>query len=255
VNATGTIPPPRLHHTTTLHPDGRTLVVVGGENFNASGGFVLNDVYLLNTVNWTWSMPPLQSQGLARSNHSTILINDQLWMIAGTNSTSKAVDIQLLNMTDWSWTYQHVSNVTEASDPYASVGGTKGLIGIILGITLPLLLLAACLTGWWIRKRKRNQEIFNNPLEEMKHSSPIFPSNRQSYQNNIEELQVASKIQPTQPLTDEWLSNHYRHSYDISPGTPISPYYTDEAKYPPATYEHAENRQSIHYWEDSTNQQ
>jgi hypothetical protein len=176
-------------------------------------------------------------------------------MIAGTNSTSKAVDIQLLNMTDWSWTYQHVSNVTEASDPYPSIGGTKGLIGIILGITLPLLLLAACLTGWCIRKRKRNQEIFNNPLEEMKHSSPIFPSNRQSYQNNIEELQVASKVQPTQPLTDEWLSNHYRHSYDISPGTPISPYYTDEAKYPSATYEHAENRQSINYWEDSTNQQ
>jgi hypothetical protein len=151
-----TAPIGRKHHTTTLHPDGYTLIVIGGEYFNQSGAFLLNDVWTLDTrimSSYQWSQPPIQGTGLYRSNHTSILIGDQIWVIAGTNSTHKAVDIQLLNVTDWSWSYSAVSSHVPP-EQYASIGGVKGFIGIIVGSVGALLLLVSCAVLWWCRRRR-----------------------------------------------------------------------------------------------------
>ncbi|GAN02210.1 hypothetical protein MAM1_0018c01651 [Mucor ambiguus] len=153
------IPTARKHHTTTLHPDGHTLIVIGGEFFNDSGAYLLNDVWTLDTRDmnsYTWSQPPVQGVGLYRSNHTSILIGDQIWVIAGTNASAKAVDIQLLNVTDWTWSYQAVSSYISppSSDKYQSIGGTKGLIGIIVGVVGALLLALLCISIWWCRRKR-----------------------------------------------------------------------------------------------------
>ncbi|KAI8059915.1 uncharacterized protein B0P05DRAFT_574791 [Gilbertella persicaria] len=150
------IPIARKHHTTTLHPDGHTLVVIGGEYFNDAGAYLLNDVWTLDTRNmnnFTWTKPTVQGQGLYRSNHTSLLIGDQIWVIAGTNASSKAVDIQLLNVTDWTWSYSAVSRYVPP-EPFASVGSVKGLIGIVIGSFVGACLLVAGLTFWWCRRHR-----------------------------------------------------------------------------------------------------
>lgn len=149
---------PRKHHTTTLHPDGHTLVMIGGESFNASGAFLMNDVWTLDTSNqnqfqWT-KMNTSGETGFYRSNHTSLLIGDQIWVIAGTNLTNKAVDIQILNVTNWTWSHNAVSTVSLADSQYRSLGGVKGLVGLIVGIIVGLLLIASCLTFWWCRRRR-----------------------------------------------------------------------------------------------------
>lgn len=140
-----------------MHPDGHTLILIGGETFNSSGAYVLNDVWTLDTKNmnnYSWTQVNTGGDpGLYRSNHTSILINDQIWVIAGTNQSAKAVDIQLLNTTNWSWSYNAVSNDT-ASEAYQSIGGVKGLVGIIVGVLGSCLLACSCLTFWWCRRRR-----------------------------------------------------------------------------------------------------
>jgi hypothetical protein len=133
--------------------------VIGGENFNASGAYMLNDVWTLDTRNinnYTWSQPLISGDpGLFRSNHSSILIDDQIWVIAGSNISAKAVDIQLLNVTSWTWSYKAVSD-SIPKQSFASIGGVKGLIGIVVGVVGGILLLSSCLIFWWCRRRRVN---------------------------------------------------------------------------------------------------
>ncbi|KAG0167011.1 Kelch domain-containing protein 2 [Apophysomyces sp. BC1015] len=149
--ATGQVPPPRKHHTATLHPDGKTIIVFGGEAYNTTSRFCLNDVALLDTDSWVWRIPNTTGTALYRSNHTAIVINNQLWLIAGSNTTNKAVDIQILDLNTWKFTY----NYQGASTPFASLGGVKGLVGIIIGLVVAVLLAAGAL--WWWFRRKNNE--------------------------------------------------------------------------------------------------
>ncbi|KAG2197714.1 hypothetical protein INT47_007948 [Mucor saturninus] len=188
------IPTPRKHHTTTLHPDGHTLIMIGGETFNASGAYLLNDVWLLDTSDknqYKWTEQKVGGDiGLYRSNHTSILIDDQIWIIAGTNSTHKAVDIQILNVTDWTWTNSAVSTHASDTAPYASLGGVKGLIGLIVGVVVGLLLLASCFTFWWCRRRRIKPFSKNNQPTPPDNDGMVFINNsdpqnhRPQYYNN-----------------------------------------------------------------------
>ncbi|MBM6383968.1 MAG: hypothetical protein JSY10_08225 [Paenibacillus sp.] len=156
--AAGESPPPRKHHTTTLHPDGHTLIVIGGEFFNSSGAYLLNDVWTLDTSNrdaYTWKQIQVSGDaGYYRSNHTSLLIDDQIWVIAGTNVSKGAVDIQLLNVTSWTWTSNYVSNTASQQIPYASLGGVKGLAGVVVGTVGGFILIVSCLACWWCRRKR-----------------------------------------------------------------------------------------------------
>ncbi|GAA5804278.1 hypothetical protein HPULCUR_009765 [Helicostylum pulchrum] len=160
VIAAGESPPPRKHHTTTLHPDGHTLIVIGGEFFNLTGAYLLNDVWTLDTSNrdaYTWKKIQVNGDaGYYRSNHTSILIDDQIWVIAGTNVSKGAVDIQLLNVSSWTWTSNYVSTAASRQTPYASLGGVKGLVGVVVGTVGGFLLIASCLICWWCRRKRVN---------------------------------------------------------------------------------------------------
>ncbi|KAI8327776.1 hypothetical protein EDC96DRAFT_531355 [Choanephora cucurbitarum] len=180
------IPNSRKHHTTTLHPDGRTLVVIGGEFFNSTGAYLLNDVWLLDTRNMnnlTWIQPEVHGQGFFRSNHTSILIDDQIWVIAGTNQSSKAVDIQLLNLTSWTWS-QSAIYISPPPVAFAQVGGLKGLIGLIVGIVVAILLVVACLVFWRYRQHKKTK------------SFPIQHKDSASLDSANYEYEIAQTISP-----------------------------------------------------------
>ncbi|KAF7730852.1 hypothetical protein EC973_001370 [Apophysomyces ossiformis] len=150
---TGQIPPQRKHHSATLHPDGKTIIVFGGEAFNATSSFCLNDVALLDTQTWVWRIPNITGNALYRSNHTAMVIGNQLWLIAGSNQTSKAVDIQILDLDTWQFTYDFKG----VGAPFESLGGVKGLVGLIIGLVVALLLAAGAL-WWWLRKRDNSRK-------------------------------------------------------------------------------------------------
>ena len=124
---------------------------------------------------YTWSQPPVQGVGLYRSNHTSILIGDQIWVIAGTNASAKAVDIQLLNVTDWTWSYQSVSNYIPPpnDDKYQSIGGVKGLVGIVVGVVGASLLAFLCIAIWWCRRKR--VKPFSKEGKGSNHSSLPIP--------------------------------------------------------------------------------
>jgi hypothetical protein len=108
-------------------------------------------------------------------------------VIAGTNLTNKAVDIQLLNVTNWTWSYNAVSNYVPPPELYANIGGIKGLIGIIVGVVGGLLLFASCAAIWWCRRRRikptnKNQQLPAVPSASMAYYGGSDGSYQDSYQ-------------------------------------------------------------------------
>lgn len=201
MTATGaTIPPPRKHHSTTLHPDGRTLVVIGGEYFNSSGAYLLNDVWTLDTSdrnNYVWSQPTLNGTGLYRSNHTSVLIGDQIWIVAGTNASAKAVDIQLLNVTSWTWSYVSISTYVPPSNSLASIGGVGGLIGIIAGVIVILAVVSYSIFWFYCRRRvkpfsKHNKHSFDDQ-DYTYHDEAHDRFSHTMYKNEVDHFQDMSQ--------------------------------------------------------------
>ncbi|RUS29479.1 hypothetical protein BC938DRAFT_480618, partial [Jimgerdemannia flammicorona] len=150
--ATGSLPPPRKHHTAIMGVDGHTVVVYGGET-NSSTAPLLGDVWTLDTTSWTWSQAVIvgAQDGLVRSNHSAILIGSQMLIIAGTNATSKLVDMRVLDLTSWTW----VDKVNGQGGVLAAIGGIPGAAGIGVGGVAFILI---CLGIWWcVRKAGAKQ--------------------------------------------------------------------------------------------------
>lgn len=187
--------------------------MIGGEYFNDTGAYLLNDVWTLDTRDmnsYTWSQPPVQGAGLYRSNHTSILIGDQIWVIAGTNASAKAVDIQLLNVTDWTWSYHAVSNYVAppSSDKYQSIGGTKGLIGIIVGVVGALLLALLCISIWWCRRKQ--VKPFSKDGKSLNNASMAVPyaddQNMSHYDENYSQQMQYNNV----------TGSHHRPSQDVT---------------------------------------
>lgn len=154
---------------------------------------MLNDVWTLDTSrqdSFVWNKIDVGGDtGYFRSNHTSLLIDDQIWVIAGTNASNNAVDIQLLNVTSWTWTSNYNSKLSQESPPYAGIGGVKGLIGIVVGTICGALALIACLLFWWCRRKHINPfSKKKKPSGLPKHDGMVFiPNNgdpQQHYYNS-----------------------------------------------------------------------
>lgn len=264
ITAKGNIPPPRIHHTATLLSDGHTIAVIGGETFNSTGDYILNDVYLLDTNTWTWSAPNIQGEGLARSNHTSVLIDGKVWVLAGTNTTAKAVDIQILNVTGWFWTFDHTSNYV-APQRYASVGGVGGIVGIVIGCIVAVA-IAFIAFFFWKRRNNRRRNLTAHNTKDMS-GTMIYPEVKTVYHNDtVNELQVASKM-PS--FTEDWngqqINNtgYFRRSYDHNQGSVHSfheaSYYTEDGYVPqtigPKSYKEDTSRPISTYWDENSHYQ
>src|SRR4051794_26500434 len=146
------IPPPRKHHTAVVAPDGHTIIVYGGE-INAVGGPVLNDIWTLDSITWTWSKPSISGpvNAFARSNHTAIVVGNQMIVIAGSNATSRPVEMQVLDLSNWAW----VQTVKGQGAGLAVIGGLGGVIGTVAG---GLVLIILCVGIWWWCIRRKVKE-------------------------------------------------------------------------------------------------
>lgn len=187
--------------------------------------------------NYHWSQPPIQGVGLYRSNHTSILIGDQIWVIAGTNTSAKAVDIQLLNVTDWSWSYSAVSNYVP-SEQYSSIGGIKGLVGIIIGVVGTVLVLASCAVVWWCRRRRIKPTNKPQPLA-LPPSPMVYYDGRSegSYQNAYQTHQHGQLEQMHLQQTDISVTDTSKNTSKPSTSTITSHYNmtSDWSSYPTLT--------------------
>ncbi|KAI7902566.1 uncharacterized protein BX663DRAFT_509686 [Cokeromyces recurvatus] len=239
------MPIPRKHHTTTLHTDGRSLIIIGGEYFNETGAYLLNDVWILDTRNFSWSQPPfIEGVGLYRSNHTSILIKDQIWVIAGTNRTAKAVDIQLLNVINWSWSYLAVNINAQSDTQYSNIGGLPRLIGIVVGVVVcTLLLLFFILWHCYcrlqsttklhqdkIQQKAPKQLLCNNVANPNTSHNNILQQKDWNYQQQMSLFNYSNNVIPQSPsppnITRENNNSYFSEANCDTEDTTISHYVT-----------------------------
>ncbi|OAD80691.1 hypothetical protein PHYBLDRAFT_138238 [Phycomyces blakesleeanus NRRL 1555(-)] len=248
VVASGNIPSERKHHTATLHPDGRTIILFGGEAWNNSTGpYLLNDLNLLDTTTWTWrSYSNTSGTALYRSNHTSIVIGHQMFVIAGSNATDKAVDIQILELDSWTWTYQSVA--IPAPSRWANIGGVSGLVGIIVGC---VVLVTASLLGffWWWSFRQRRQKLAKDAIKETIDNNSNRNNNNTSNAfarpGTPKRSKAAQESTITPTPVPSW--GFYRGSnMPLSAPSPASPVisYTSEL-----LYQNHANDDGLPYWE------
>ncbi|KAI7864429.1 hypothetical protein BDF14DRAFT_1834827 [Spinellus fusiger] len=224
ITATGDIPVGRKHHTTNLYQDGHTIILFGGESFNSTGGvYLLNDIYLLDTSTWTWIKPDsIRGTALYRSNHTSIIIDSQMFVIAGTNATNKAVDIQILDLDRWEWTFQ--SKAILLPSKLMIIGGISGLVGLIIASLVPIIAFIATCVWWLLRRKKQEIKKIQDTKETFSGAPlPLHPPT---------ELRLAvTQDSILQPMIHQgW---HHMHSSSAQPpGSYIAPPFHSHVSYP-----------------------
>ncbi len=113
----GEIPPSRSFHTAILVQD--SMLVWGGHAEAKDGGYIFSDVavHILNLKTWQWSqVTPKGTPPEARSQHSTALFKDKLFIYGGSYDIYAARDdLHLLDLTKMCWIDIHVDNCSSAA--------------------------------------------------------------------------------------------------------------------------------------------
>ncbi|KAL0087288.1 hypothetical protein J3Q64DRAFT_1475153 [Phycomyces blakesleeanus] len=192
--ATGQVPVGRKHHTATLLPDGNRILLYGGELFNDSGYFVLNDVAILDTTTWIWSIPNCTGTGLTRSNHTSIVIGNQLWVIAGSNGPTKAVDIQILDLDTYTWTFDAKGNRSK----FSSIEKRRNVLSKTTRLYLTTITTIPTITS---------QKTSSKIMHSCRH--PVQWTTRQICSLTMQLIQVCTTYQP--PTEDHQRWNRSTH--------------------------------------------
>ncbi|RUO95346.1 hypothetical protein BC936DRAFT_144324, partial [Jimgerdemannia flammicorona] len=87
-----------------------------------SGARYFNDVAVLNTQTWSWTQPNITGTApMARSDHSSVMVNGQMIMFFGYNEPSAMYlnDVNVLNTrsTPFQWTGGFTPSPTSGSTP------------------------------------------------------------------------------------------------------------------------------------------
>lgn len=122
----GDIPPARYSFSTVNAPDGRSLVLFGGQSTSSETLNATNDVYLLDTCTLNWTQVNTRgSPPVARAGHEAISYNNRYMIVmmgiqdyiasvgpVYTNSTA------ILDMESWKWVSEISSSSTyQNNDP------------------------------------------------------------------------------------------------------------------------------------------
>ncbi|CAO0799971.1 unnamed protein product [Mucor circinelloides] len=112
----GDIPPARYSFSTVNGPDGKSIVLFGGQNATDTQAFdATNDIYVLDTCTLNWSQPVISGRPpIARAGHEAIVYGNQymIVMMGIQNYDSNTGPIYtdetaILDMKSWTW----VSNI------------------------------------------------------------------------------------------------------------------------------------------------
>ncbi|KAI9267932.1 hypothetical protein BDA99DRAFT_435672 [Phascolomyces articulosus] len=97
ITTTGSSPPERGYHTTTLVKD--KLVVYGGSD----GKLCFSDIYLFDLVNNHWTQMDTLDRTIPRLAHSATQVGSYIFFFGGHDSSRYVNDVLLLNLVNMSW--------------------------------------------------------------------------------------------------------------------------------------------------------
>ncbi|KAI8052561.1 uncharacterized protein B0P05DRAFT_591734 [Gilbertella persicaria] len=124
--ALGNIPSSRYSFSAVNGPDGKSIVLFGGQNASNNHLFdAYNDVYVLDTCTLNWSQPIIKgTPPVARAGHEAILFQDQYMVIMmgiqNYSSGSGPVyidDTAVLDMNSWTWISHIPSHLSQPTTP------------------------------------------------------------------------------------------------------------------------------------------
>ncbi|KAK4511512.1 Serine carboxypeptidase 3 [Mucor velutinosus] len=123
-------PGARSSHSQVLMSDGFSILVYGGYD----GYHVYNDVAVLDTRTWTWTVKNTNAAVQGRADHTATLVGSNMIVAFGFTGVSTALtvmaDIEVLDVITWSWT-----SVYTPSPGYNTGGiGTKSNGGLGVGV-------------------------------------------------------------------------------------------------------------------------
>ncbi|KAG1464512.1 hypothetical protein G6F46_002569 [Rhizopus delemar] len=112
------IPANRSSHSQVLMPDGYSILIYGGYD----GYHVYNDVAVLDTHTWKWTVKNTNAAVQGRADHTATLIGTNMVVAFGFTAVSNTLtvmsDIEVLDINTWSWTsvYTPASLIDEISE-------------------------------------------------------------------------------------------------------------------------------------------
>ncbi|CEP09389.1 hypothetical protein [Parasitella parasitica] len=110
--AIGDIPPARYSFSTVNGPDGKSIVLFGGQNATDTQGFdATNDVYVLDTCTLRWARPAISGKPpVARAGHEAIVYGNQYMIVMmgiqnydSLTGPIYADETAILDMKSWAW--------------------------------------------------------------------------------------------------------------------------------------------------------
>ncbi|KAI8083791.1 hypothetical protein BDF21DRAFT_416637 [Thamnidium elegans] len=121
----GDIPPARFSFSAVNAPDGKSIVLFGGQNATETSSFdAKNDIYVLDTCTLNWSQPIISGiPPIARAGHEAIKFMNQYMIITmGIQNFSPETgpiyidDTAILDMKTWTW-IDHIPRHHRPSKP------------------------------------------------------------------------------------------------------------------------------------------
>ncbi|RUP39558.1 hypothetical protein BC936DRAFT_138342 [Jimgerdemannia flammicorona] len=161
--AMGIVPRPRKMHTTTLSPDGYTLIIYGGSapiSVTGAGSTIrpeigyeetpIDNVHVLNTQTYNWSSQ--NTTGIspsARFGHTAVQVGWQMIVMGGSTgnnfSASPSKETLVLDTTLWSWLTNYTpSTFTFPTSTSTSTSTSQPIpFEVIVGVVISVLVVVA----------------------------------------------------------------------------------------------------------------
>ncbi|CAO3675657.1 unnamed protein product [Rhizopus stolonifer] len=143
------MPANRSSHSQVLMPDGYSILIYGGYD----GYHVFNDVAVLDTRTWKWTVKNTNAAVQGRADHTATLVGTNMIVAFGFTGVSTTLtvmsDIEVLDINTWSWTSVYtptiIQKINEISNDDSSVaiiaGAVTGGVVVFLLVLVILYLL------------------------------------------------------------------------------------------------------------------
>ncbi|CDH60217.1 hypothetical protein RO3G_09099 [Lichtheimia corymbifera JMRC:FSU:9682] len=215
-STTTPMPPLRYGHTQTLIND-KTIVILGGfdslsgeavsladiwlydidtnewshleANYGGYDGYhVYNDVAVLDTRTWTWTIKNTNAAVQGRADHTATMVGTNMIVAFGFTGVSTALtvmsDIEVLDTVTWSWTsvYSPSSEYGSGGSPNRGIGKTTAVMpstpsmaivaGAVTGVLVVLVFIIVALYMFnYHQQRRKKKHQQNLPEHHFPHDS------------------------------------------------------------------------------------
>lgn len=136
----GDVPPARYSFSTVNAPDGKSIILFGGQNVSSEKTFdANNDIYVLDTCTLNWSQPIIHNNlPIARAGHEAIIYRDRYMIIMmgiqnfdHENGPIYIDDTAILDMKTWTW-IKSIPSLDTSSEQVNSAPGCRFTFPVVI---------------------------------------------------------------------------------------------------------------------------